>query len=286
MLASAILILILISRAIDTSLLTRENEYLGIIILEVMIFAFPCIIFTRLFPPKAGNTLKISIFGADKIFLAFTATILLISGSIMYAFLINGVGGTDSSFTLYNVFTAKKTGAISGNLYLILVYALIPAVFEEFTFRGVICSGYEGYSPVYSVLMSSIFFGMIHFDIKMLPFYILAGIVLGIVLYASGSVFISIAVHFVFNLFFIFAVDYSNAFIMADKNFSFFVIGLLFFVSAFMFCGECKSIYKKKASTASISEKDGAVKANALEILLSPTAVICYLIYFAVEFLK
>ena len=148
MLASAILILILISRAIDTSLLTRENEYLGIIILEVMIFAFPCIIFTRLFPPKAGNTLKISIFGADKIFLAFTATILLISGSIMYAFLINGVGGTDSSFTLYNVFTAKKTGAISGNLYLILVYALIPAVFEEFTFRGVICSGYEGYSPV------------------------------------------------------------------------------------------------------------------------------------------
>ena len=127
---------------------------------------------------------------------------------------------------------------------------------------------------------------MIHFDIRMLPFYILAGIVLGIVLYASGSVFISIAVHFVFNLFFIFAVDYSNAFIMADKNFSFFTIGLLFFVSAFMFCGECKSIYKKKASTASISEKDSAVKANALEILLSPTAVICYLIYFAVEFLK
>ena len=128
LLASAILIMILIAKAIDVSLLTRENEYVGIIILEVMIFAFPCIIFTRLFPQKSGNTLKISLFGADKLFLAFTASVLLISGSLLYVFLINGINGTDSVFTLYDVFTAKKTDAFSGNLFLILAYALIPAL--------------------------------------------------------------------------------------------------------------------------------------------------------------
>ena len=286
LLASAILIMILIAKAIDVSLLTRENEYVGIIILEVMIFAFPCIIFTRLFPQKPGNTLKISLFGADKLFLAFTASVLLISGSLLYVFLINGINGTDSVFTLYDVFTAKKTDAFSGNLFLILAYALIPAVFEEFAFRGVICSAYEEHSPIYSILMSSVFFGMIHFDIRMLPFYILAGSILGTVLYASGSSLAAIAVHFIFNLFFIYASDYANAFIVADKNFSFFTIGLLFFISAFIFCGECRSIYKRKAENTKITESDQKVKVNALEIILSPTAVICYLIYFAVEFLK
>lgn len=280
------LILILISWAIDTSVLTRENEYVGIILLEVMIFAFPCIIFTRFFPPNAGNTLKISLFGANKLFLAFTASLLLILGSIMYAFLFGNAEGTDTAFTLYKVFTAKKADAVSGNLYLILVYALIPAVFEEFAFRGVICSGYESYSPIYSIIMSSLFFGMIHFDIKMLPFYILAGAVLGITLYASGSIFLPIAVHFIFNMFFIFASDYANAFILADRNFAFFAIGILFFISAFLFCGECKGIYRKKATKAPLAEKTEESKTNALEILLSPTAVVCYLIYFAVEFLK
>jgi len=134
--------------------------------------------------------------------------------------------------------------------------------------------------------MSSLFFGMIHFDIKMLPFHLFAGVILGIVLYASGSVLLSIAVHFVFNMFFIFATDYATAFILADSDFSFLVIGLLFFVFAFLFCGECKAIYKRKAAHAPMDEKKDLKKTNALEILLSPTAVVSYLIYFAVEFLK
>lgn len=288
LLALSILILILLTWVIDTSVLTRENEYVGIILLEVIIFAFPCIIFTRLFPQKPENTLKISLFGASKLFLAFVASLLLILGSIFYAFFFSGVTDGDSTFTLYNVFTAKRSDLVSDNIYLVLIYALLPAVFEEFTFRGVICSGYEKSSTIYSIIMSSLFFGMIHFDLTMLPFYIFAGAVLGIVLYASGSIFVPIIVHFAFNLFFIFASDYVNAFVSANRSFAFFVIGILFFVLAFLFCGECKSIYKKKALNAPLDENRSAAKAkvNLIEVLLSPTAVVCYLLYFAVEFLK
>lgn len=290
LLALSILLLILFSWVIDTSILTRENEYVGIVLLEVIIFAFPCIIFTRMFPQKPENTLKISLFGAGKLFLAFTASLLLILGSIFYAFFFSGAADGYTTFTLYNVFTAKRSDLFSDNVCLILIYALLPAVFEEFTFRGVICSGYEKNSTVYSVIMSSLFFGMIHFDLTMLPFYIFAGVVLGITLYAGGSIFIPILVHFAFNLFFIFASDYVNAFVLANRSFAFFVIGLIFFISAFLFCGECKSIYKKKALVAPLDETGSAVKAksrvNLLEVLLSPTAVVCYLLYFAVEFLK
>lgn len=286
LLTLAVLLMIMLSWAIDTSLLTRENEYVGVLLLETLIFAFPCIIFTRFFPPSSGNTLKINFFGPSKLFFAVISAVLLIFGSLMYGFLINGISDSETAFTLYKVFTVKKTDGFFGNLYLILAYALIPAFFEEFTFRGVISSGYEKFSSIYSVIMSSVFFALIHFDLKNFPFYLIAGLVLGIVLYSTGSIFASIIVHFLFNLFFIFASDYVNAFVSADADFAFLIIGVVFFISAFLFCGECKSFYKQKAATEPIGTPKHDKTINVLEIILSPTAVVCYLIYFAVVFLK
>ncbi len=285
-LVAVILLLIIASGFVDVSLLNRENEYLGVILLEIVIFALPCIIFSRIFSQKPVNTLKISVFKADKVFFILLAAVLLISGSLLYGFLFDGDSASDMSFTLYRIFTAKKTSSFSGVLYLVLAYALIPSVFEEFTFRGVVCSGYEEASPIYSIAMSSVFFAMIHFDLRMFPFHLIAGAVLGIVVYATGSVFASIAVHMAFNLFFIFANDYSLAFVSADGSFSFFVIGTLFLLCAALFCAEGRKIYRKKARTTPIDDKPKGKRINPLEIVLSPSAVVCYLIFFAVVFLK
>jgi membrane protease YdiL (CAAX protease family) len=59
--------------------------------------------------------------------------------------------------------------------------------------------------------MSSITFAFIHLDYVMLPFYIFSGLIFAIVIYSVDSVLITIAVHFIYNLFFIFCPMYISS---------------------------------------------------------------------------
>lgn len=284
-LVAVILVLILLSKLIDASVLDRENEYVAVMLLECIIFAIPCIIFSRFFVQQPVNTLKISVFGAGMIPLAALGAVILISGGLLYGILSASINITSpSAFTLYEVFTAKKTDSVGGGIYLAFAYALIPSVFEEFVFRGVVCTKYEKLSPIYSVLMSSLMFGFIHFDLRMLPFHIFAGIILSVSMYASHSIFIPITIHFLYNLFFVFFPTYISAVYSSDSRFFIFVCGMIFFIALAFFCAECRSIYKKRAESEPVDsypmKKQGS-GINVIEVILSPSAVVCYLIYFA-----
>ena len=278
---SAILLLMVITKLVDSSLLNRENEYVAIILLECVIFAIPGIIFTRLAGSREEKLIKISFLKKNSVMILLLASLILITGGILYGFLASGSDfGADLTFELYDVFTAKYADSVGEVMYLILAYALIPAFFEEFTFRGIICAKYDGISPLYSVLMSSVFFGFIHLDLSMLAFYIFAGFILSIVLYAVESVFITIAVHFIYNMFFIFCPMYISGIYVAGKEFLLFLCGIIFFGSLALFCSECRKAFLRKAEEADNREDSSkSTKPNFFEVILSPTAIACYVIY-------
>ena len=285
-LSIAVLLLILLSGKIDAALVSRDSEYVAVILLEFLIFAVPCIVFSRFFTSSSSNLLKISPLKADKILLIIPAALVMIGGSLLYSVLVSSFDDPSYTFTLYNAFSVKKSTSFSGILYLIFTYALIPAVFEEFTFRGLISSSYEGTSPVYSVMMSSLFFAMIHPDVKYFPFYLFTGVILGLSLYATRSIFATIIIHFLYNVFFIFMPDYISAIYNADKNFFVFISGIIFFVALVFFCGEGMRIYKKRAKAEPLRESERIDSLNVLDVLLSPTAVVNYLIYFVAIIFK
>lgn len=81
----------------------------------------------------------------------------------------------------------------------LFVVAIIPAITEELTFRGVILTGYKKTSILVSVLMSSIYFGMMHFTITQLFYAIVAGIIFAIVVKVTQSIYAGILMHFIFN---------------------------------------------------------------------------------------
>ncbi len=282
-LISVILVLLIISGFIDKSILTRENEYAAVLILECVIFAIPTILFTRLTPQKSVNSYKISIPSTNVIPIALSAFSVLIAGSLLYGVVTSSMSFNDS-FTLYEIFTAKKTNSIGGILYLAIAYALIPAIFEEFVFRGVVSSCYESISPISSVLMSSLMFGFIHLNFKMFPFYLFSGLILSATLYASKSIFVPILIHFSYNLFFLFYPSYLSVLYNSDSAFFIFIVGLIFFMGLAFFCGECRRIYQKKSEKEpidlSIQDNKSDDTVNIIEVILSPTAVICYLVFF------
>lgn len=82
----------------------------------------------------------------------------------------------------------------------VLGYAILPALFEEFAYRGVILQSLRRYGDWFAIFISALLFGILHGNIVQIPFAFLVGILLGYVCVVSGSMWISIAIHFGNNM--------------------------------------------------------------------------------------
>jgi len=85
-------------------------------------------------------------------------------------------------------------------IYTFLTVAVAAPILEELIFRGVILNGLlKNYSPLKSILISSLLFGFLHLN----PWQFIAafnlGLLAGWVFYRTGSIIPAIAVHFVNN---------------------------------------------------------------------------------------
>ncbi len=82
----------------------------------------------------------------------------------------------------------------------VLLYALIPAVVEEFLFRGLIYNGIRSkYSEKKAILISALMFMLIHMSINQSIYQFVLGVVLCLIVYFTGSIFYSMVAHFVNN---------------------------------------------------------------------------------------
>ena len=89
---------------------------------------------------------------------------------------------------------------IGGLLLNLLVIALIPAVGEELTFRGVLQQGLtRKMNPHAAIILSAAIFSFIHFQFYGFLPRMFLGILLGYMFYITGSLWTSIAMHFVNN---------------------------------------------------------------------------------------
>ena len=83
---------------------------------------------------------------------------------------------------------------------MILVHALAPALLEEMLFRYIPLKVLYPYSPRAAVLLSSLFFALIHLDLYKMPYAFAAGILLVVVDVMTESVLPSLIIHFINNL--------------------------------------------------------------------------------------
>ena len=171
-------------------------------------------------------------------------------------------------------------------LYLIVAFAVLPAVTEEYLFRGIVAAEYEKYGIGVAVTMSAVTFAMSHFSLERFPVYLFSGIVLAMCMYTTRSVFASAIAHTLNNTF----VLLSEKFVLhiADKqNVSFvlfiIIIGAAAVVSAMLMCYEAQSIYKGYAeanvpSDYAPKKKNGAFRPIA-EAFFTPTFLIVVIIF-------
>lgn len=84
-------------------------------------------------------------------------------------------------------------------LLCIVAIGIVPAITEEFAFRGIILGGLQKYGDGFAVVVSSILFGLMHGNLSQIPFAFIGGLILGYMRVYSKSMFPSMIMHCINN---------------------------------------------------------------------------------------
>lgn len=240
----AVYILLLCSRFLDTSLFADSNGYLTVVVMQLLIFLLPAAIYCKLRGDHIRGRLRIRLVGLEQLLLVLAAALTLICGAMVISFAMGG-DQNDLRYSLYEQFAAMTDGGAGNLLYALMAFAVLPAICEEFVFRGVLCAELERNGLPAAVLISALFFAMLHFDLPRFPIYLFAGIVLAMVLYATRSVLGPIVVHFLYNLFGLFGRPYMTELYERTGSASLFIflLAVLFLLALILFFGEAARSY-------------------------------------------
>lgn len=231
-----------------------ENPYLSVVLLQLLIYVVPTLFYCRLRggelmkrlrirPPKPGHLLAL-----------LHISVLLICGNAlismgMYRLFPEAFAASSSAD--YTAFA--RSGGVFDGMYMIVAFAVLPAVTEELLFRGVVVGEYEDYGPFHAAVVSSLTFAMSHFSLARLPTYLFCGLALALTLYVSRSLIATMLVHTLNNVS-VLALEKYVLHIAEKQNISMILFILILVAAALialiLFCSEAGGIYRGYAEEA------------------------------------
>lgn len=133
----------------------------------------------------------------------------LITASVLSSLAVSVVGlfASDMVYFLfssinvyfYDPITVLPNGIIATILYVINMTA-VPAIFEEFAFRGVFMQSFRRFGDSFALITSSVLFALVHISPLSVPHAFLMGLVIGYFVLFTGSVHTGMIIHFIYNL--------------------------------------------------------------------------------------
>ncbi len=264
-----------------------EIDVVWTIIVQIVIFGIMPF-FLYFITNKKGNPLEIGSvftdFGFKKtkgenlvltipvtIMLMYVVTCFMVFYSIILAML--GYTKTPSDTEYPNI----------GFLFLeLLMTAMIPGFFEEFTHRGLLFAGLKDATsrPALLILFSAMLFGLMHQNIQQVFYTCIAGSVFALLTYYSGSIWCGILSHFLNNGFSILQEYLYQKWPLFQKGYDFvfdFLTGNIFGLGlAFMLFGGCVvgivftliHMRKKGRERGVLLEKDNTKKFTRFDIAI------------------
>lgn len=167
------------------------------IVLSILMFIVPFTISAKCFGYRIDNIVKLSkpVSG--------TALPLLLFGIGFCSFSNIASSQWENIFERlgfeYNVSKTEDPVGVWGFLLTFLATAIVPALVEEFAFRGIVLGMLRKYGETFAIVVSAITFGIMHGNFEQMPFAALVGLVLGYICVKTGSIWTSVAVHSVNN---------------------------------------------------------------------------------------
>lgn len=285
-------ILLLIFKLIDLAIMNKTVENLLVIPFQIIIFLLPAYFFARLKnnddPLDYIMHLRIKVPRTYHIPLMASALPLAVFGTMLTSMIFAGTDSLESGFTLYNTFVSRTGGGFFSDMFLIVAYCVVPAFCEELVFRGILCREYERFNVPMAIFASSVFFALLHFDPSQFPVYLFSGILLSLVMYATGSLLASMTVHLAFNIFGLFGQPYLNAFYEVTGGSSglfVFLLTTLTLLSASLFCFAAAKCYAARAKRSNIPPRPIFPKPDKITRIFSDIFINPFIIFAAVLYI-
>ncbi len=265
-----------------------ETPYLSVVVLELVIYALPSAFFYILRNKQLKGKLRFRLPVPGQSLYLLYAAVFLIGGSAlismgMYALFPESFSGGSASMADF----ARNEGLFDG-LYLVMTFAILPAVTEELLFRGIVMTSYESMGVGTAVIVSSLAFAMSHFSFVRFPVYFFAGLVLAGVLYATRSLPAAILIHSLNNA----AVLFLEEFVLhiAEKRsismvLFLIIVGFFTLVAALLMFLEAGNIYagyaKDNVPSPYVVRRKGGKLAALCQSVFTPSYLAVVVLYVA-----
>lgn len=123
--------------------------------------------------------------------------------TVLFVFLLEPLMTCLNAFTMlfsrnYVMDMQMGVGEISLPVQL-LVIAAVPALSEEFIYRGVFLGSYRQRGILASVVLSGLAFGCLHLNFNQFAYAFVLGMAFALLLEATGSIYYGMIGHFIFN---------------------------------------------------------------------------------------
>ena len=175
--------------------------------------------------------------------IVFWMTLTVISGSFMLNILSLDLFSAIGLDVEGNMLAAYDTE----NMWLsLLTLTVIPAILEELFFRGATMSVLSKEKTVAAIFISALLFALVHGSLYLIFSSFFAGIIFGITVYLTDSIFASMLTHFLNNIMAYILFTYSS--LLSDAGFDdtiFFVTVLVFLISVYGAISVTAKRYKK-----------------------------------------
>ncbi len=247
-----------------------SEKLLRFSVVQIIVYLLPCIVYYFLKGRKLNTPFMISPIGRGNLLFIFASSFMLLSGNLLIKYIYYITSSIQPTGVDYIVSDLTAITGVSP-LLIIIALALVPAVCEEFFFRGLVLSEYKIYGTFNSVVFSALCFSMIHFSVEAFPLYFFSGMMLGMTVAVTKSVFVSVTIHFISN---VLSIYLSDSFMRVSvqksgKFFMLFIIATLFLVSTVFVAAATERIFYRRADK---NEERPNVKSieNIAPVFLSP----------------
>ncbi len=185
----------------------RANNYLILIINQFYFVLFPVLLYLIVKRKDIKEALKFNKFrplpGILILLISVPAYMGVSSLNVMIVYVLQSSG--------YTLKESLPTPQNLGEIILsILVVAVSPAICEEILHRGILLKAYESRGSISAVVISSILFGIFHFDLTNLSGPIFLGMLIGYYVIRTDSIFAGMLAHFANNFLSVLVQYYSG----------------------------------------------------------------------------
>ncbi len=254
LLATVCMFVALLAVIIDKFIYRFGGEMLSPMIAQIIILLIPSYLCMLLIFPEKSPLYQLKAIGmgrlrAEYIFFMIFTSMFMITTSLLLNIIFGGVYPISDGFTLLGTFTAGVGEYTVSYTYLIIVYAAVPAIVEELLFRGLIYSLLSKISESVAICVSSIVSAAFAFSIGGFPAALFCGLTYCFIRHTTGTLQAGMVVHFVFNLYAVFAQTNLAKYFVSSQNLFLLVIVIIaaWLISVALFCSESAKIYRNKS---------------------------------------